>query len=102
MDSAIVEINALNAELSRIAQRVKVLKEQRRKAEDRLVRGMKAHGIEEYKSFQLSKLDPTMRPVRKKAAEKKRAALVMFSNEGVDDPESMWRKLQVAMKPTYQ
>ena len=83
-------IKRLNAELKKARLKKKIVCEH-------LHKWMKKNGMEEYEGYKAEKLVPK-KIIRKKPKEKKEAAIQLFSETGIPDPEGFWDQLQNIQK----
>lgn len=99
MDSLIRQMHDIDNQLSKLNSRSRELRQKKQQARARLQTLMEKRGIEEYKGYRVTTLQPKSRP-RKKQAEKKRDAIALFTQIGAPDPNGLWDQLQYAMKST--
>jgi hypothetical protein len=99
-DSCSREIKSLDAEISRLATQTKNLKQQKKRAEERLLDYLKRNHLESYSGYRKADLEKKFL-VKKyiKEKEKKENAFRLFRETGIPDPEDFWRRYKQTQKP---
>ena len=97
-DGYITQLASINDTLKRLTSKVKDLKRQKKDIEERLRRWMEKNGYEECEGYKLTKLQPKPKAPRKKKADKKRDAIQLFADIGIDDPDELYEKLRETEK----
>jgi seryl-tRNA synthetase len=88
--SYVSKINSIDEALKRANTHIKTLKTEKKQAQERLYKYMVSKKLEEYEGVTLKKIAPKQKVVRKKENEKKQDAMKLFSDIGVDDPETLY------------
>lgn len=98
-DGYIREIKSLRKEIKRLNGNLKVLRDQKTVVEGHLYRYMKKNGIEKIDGITINSIKPREeRLPRKKKSEKKRDAIELFQEIGVNDPEALWLEFQATQR----
>ena len=95
--SYVREINSIDVALKRYNSIVGDLRKKKALAKGRLHNWMTNHDITEYEGFKISSLQSKRQPIKKKA-EKKKDAIKLFSEIGIDDVEGFWEMFQDTQK----
>lgn len=100
----VYEINSINDELSRIAQRSKELRAQKKVAETRLADYMESRGLEEFQGIKLAKIRPAKRMMGKILPKPKRRAMAIniLAEQGIPDAVALWEQLEEIQKARVQ
>jgi len=102
-DSCVREIRSVEKELKRLGKQVKDLREQKKKAESRLLEYMKRNSIASYSGLHKELLEKKfLIKTYKKANEKREEAFRLFMETGIPDPENFWEKLRSTQKPNVE
>lgn len=88
------EIKRLKAELSRLAKRAKELREQKRRAEERLRAYMTSNDLENVDGITLKSVTPKTRAKRKPKKQVERDAVETLRETGVENAEELWGTLK--------
>jgi len=98
MSSYVREIASIDRELKRLRAHIKELTQQRAKAQEHLYAHMTRNRLEEVEGIRVEKVTPKVKVQRKSAKEKKQAALQLFMEVGINDPDTFWEDLQKIQK----
>jgi hypothetical protein len=99
MTSYVREIKSIVQEIKRLNDTAKRLKTQKLEKEGYLYQYMKDRGMTEIEGIKIGKICPKNEKIkRKKQSEKRDDALKLFRQVGVDDPESLWNRLEETRK----
>ena len=102
-DSCVREIRSVEKELKRIAKQTKDLREQKKKAESRLLEYMKRNSITSYSGLHKELLEKKfLIKTYKKANEKREEAFRLFMETGIPTPEDFWEKVRSTQKPNVE
>jgi len=98
-DGYVRQIKSIDEALKRLNDQTRTLRKQRQFAKEHLYEWMKARNLDEYQGYNINKIAPKPKIIRKKPKEKKEDALRLFTTIGVDDPEELWIAFQRTQKP---
>lgn len=93
-DSYVREIESIKDELKRLTLKAKLLRDQKKKAEDNLYLAMDKLGLEEFKSIKRDKIKPKIRQKRKSSKVVTSETLDMLRLAGIADYENFYNKLK--------
>jgi hypothetical protein len=98
-DGYVREIKSLRKEIKRLNGNLKLLRDQKNLVEGHLYQYMKKNGIEKIDGITINSIKPREeRLPRKKKSEKKRDAIGLFQDIGVNDPEALWLEFQATQR----
>jgi hypothetical protein len=84
--------------MKRANKQILIMRKKKADVQMKLYAWMVKHNLDEYGGYKTSKLAPKKKS-RKNAKDKKQDALRLFSDIGVDDPETLWMEFQKTQKP---
>ena len=94
MEADVRRLKDLDDALKRANEKVSNLRKKKKDAQEKLYRSMEKNGVEKYEGYSISKLRPKVPAKRKPAKAKKKDAIRLFSEIGVDDPDELYEKFQ--------
>jgi len=97
-DGYVYEINSLKAEIKRLNERTKKLREQKRTAEKHLYKHMHTHKVEKYENITIKSIRPKEKQKRKPEKAKRTDAISLFRDVGIPDPENFWVEFKATQK----
>ena len=90
------EVASIRKEICRLNQCIKSLRQLKSGRESILYDYMESKNIKNIQGITISSVKP--RTKRKTVRDKKRDAYELFEEEGIEDPESFWKKFQRTQK----
>ena len=97
-DSYVRQVQSIDESLTRLNHKVKELRKKKKEAEERLYVWMQRNGHEKYDKYTIQKLQPKPKSKRKPKKEKRQDAIKLFSDIGIDDPESFLQEFERTQK----
>lgn len=89
----VYEIKSLRKEIKRLNDHLSVLRSQKRTAEGRLYNYMVKNNLNKYEGITLGSIKPNSEKFpRKRKSDKKRDAIQLFRDTGINDPETFWNQ----------
>jgi len=96
------EIKSIQNEIKRLNSHIKNLREQKRKSEEHLYKYMKNRNLEEFEGIKIKNIEPKPKKKRLTKKQKKMEYISCFQQEGINDPEGLWNKLENTTKNNNQ
>jgi len=97
-DAYVRNLKDIGDAIKRHNAQLKILKSKKQESEKRLYIYMSKNNIDEYRGYKASKLAPKEKKPIKNKAEKKMDAIRLFSDTGINDPETFWEMFQNTQK----
>ena len=96
-DSYVRQLQNIDAAIKRLNLELKKARTKKKLVHENFYKWMNRNGYDNYNGIKASKLEPKQIP-RKKQKEKKEAAIQLFSEIGIPDPEDFWFQFQTTQK----
>jgi len=93
------EIKSIDRELKKLSERSKLLRNQKRVAQNRLYDHMRHNGLDEYEGIKKKSIAPKPKKETKTKQEKRDDAVDLLRQQGVPYPEEFYDKLMQTQKP---
>ena len=94
------ELKIIEGEMKRMNAHLKNLRERKKEVSAHLYSYMNERGMEQYGGFSLSKVKPKNARRRKKESEKKEAAIQLFRQAGISNPENFYGQFKESQSYT--
>lgn len=98
--SIAVSLKNMNAEIKRLNTQLKIMREEKKKTEERLYNWMTKRGIDDYCGFKRDRIKPKEKTILKRKPKKQKIedALKLFRDAGIPDPEEFYMQYQGTQK----
>ena len=101
-ESFVRKIHSLDENLKKYNEKIKMLRSTRKETLERLAKWMEKKGLEEYKGIKLENISSKPKKQRITKKYKKRETMRLFSEMGVQDPEDVFKRLEMIDQGTYR
>lgn len=95
----VAEIKSIDGELKNLARRSKLLRDQKRIAQNRLYDHMRHNGLDEFEGIKKKSIAPKPKKESKTKQEKRDDAVELLRQQGVPYPEEFYDKLLQTQRP---
>ena len=98
IDSYFRERQSIDAEIKRMNDRLKQLRQQKKEAETNMYKYMEANNMKNYKGIKIEKIKPKVPIKRKPEKDKKKDAVDLFRGAGLPQPENFYEEFKKTQK----